>query len=89
VGYFLENVESVPDSRCANVRYEDLCDRPNQVIGDLLDALGLVPPQPLDLAARVQPRKASVLPVISRNRARLGGRLDPYCRAMGYPLPTE
>jgi len=85
--YFLEHLPEVPESRYTSVRYEDLCERPNETIGAILGALGLSPAQPPDLAGRVQPREAELLPVVARNLARLDGPLSRYCEAMDYPLP--
>lgn len=85
--YFLEHLAEVPESHCTSVRYEDLCDRPNEIIGGVLDALGLSAAHPLDLAGRMRPRETGLLPVVAGNLDRLNDGLSRYCEAMGYPPP--
>jgi len=85
--YFLEHLSEVSEARYTSVRYEDLCDRPNETVGAILGALGLTPAQPFDLTGRVQPRDAKLLPVVAGNLDRLDDGLSRYCDAMGYPIP--
>ncbi len=82
--YFLDHVGSVPPSDYISVKYETLCEAPDQTVSSILSFLGVASPLPLALDGLVNPRPVRLLPEVERQRPQIRQRLLPYFRAMGY-----
>jgi hypothetical protein len=74
----------LPPADCHDVRYEDLCARPNEVVAGILGWLGLAAGGVPDLSARIAPRAGPLLPEVERLRPALAARLPDYYRRHGY-----
>lgn len=74
----------LPPADCFDVRYEDLCARPNEVIAGVLGWLGLGTAGVPDVSAMITPRGGALLPEVERLRPRLAARLGDYHREFGY-----
>lgn len=69
-----------------DVRYEDLCLRPNETVANILDWLGLDNSGVPDFSAMIAPRGGKLLPEVERLRPGLAARLSDYHRMFGYTL---
>lgn len=74
----------LPAADCFDVRYEDLCARPNETVAGILGWLGLDPSGVPDLSAMIAPRGGKLLPEVERLRPTLAARLRDYYREFGY-----
>lgn len=84
--YFLENISALSKTDYINVKFEELCQEPEATISNILDFLGLTPPETID--CNIQPRPVQLLPEIDRNADRICERLQPYLTALGYDRPS-
>ena len=67
-----------------DVRYEDLCARPNETMAGILGWLGFDNSGVPDLSTMIAPRGGALLPEVERLRPTLAARLRTYCREFGY-----
>ena len=74
----------LPSIDCFDVRYEDLCARPNESMTGILDWLGLDNSGVPDVSALIAPRGGKLLPEVERLRPALAARLSDYYREFGY-----
>jgi LPS sulfotransferase NodH len=83
---FVENVSALPSSDFVSLRYEDFCDRPRAVVGEVLDFLGLSEEVPVDYERLVRKPHATIRDDATtatwRELRRLN--LDPYAARCGY-----
>ncbi|QEL20962.1 sulfotransferase family protein [Limnoglobus roseus] len=75
---------ALPRGDCFDVRYEDLCARPNETLAGILGWLGLDTVGVPDMSAVIAPRGGSLLPEVERLRPALTARLHDYYREFGY-----
>ena len=66
---------------CFDVRYEDLCVRPNETLAGILGWLGLDNP---DFSTMIAPRGGKLLPEVECLRPAFAARLNEYYRQFGY-----
>ncbi len=84
--YFVKNVSKLPSSDCVSIRYEDFCDRPRAVVGQVLDFLGLTEENPVDYETLVRKPRAAIgddAAVAARRELRRLN-LEPYAARCGY-----
>lgn len=74
----------LPRADCFDVRYEDLCARPNETIAAILGWLGLGDSGIPDLSTMIAPRGGKLLPEVERLRPMFAARLSDYYREFGY-----
>lgn len=74
----------LPSADCFDVRYEDLCARPNETMAGILGWLGLDSSGVPDVSTLIAPRGGKLLPEVERLRPRLATRLSEYYREFGY-----
>jgi hypothetical protein len=74
----------LPCADCFDVRYEDLCARPNETMAGILAWLGLDNSGMPDISTMIAPRSGLLLPEIKRLRPMLAARLSDYCREFSY-----
>jgi hypothetical protein len=74
----------LPGGACYDVRYEDLCARPNEAVAGILGWLGLDTAGVPDVSAMIAPRGGALLPEVERLRPALAARLREYYREFGY-----
>lgn len=82
--YFAENVEKIPAEDRISITYEDLCLRPRETIGKLLQFLRVDPAVPLDYESMISQRDPELLPEISQHRKQVLSGFQPYLAAHGY-----
>jgi hypothetical protein len=71
-------------SRAFNLTYNELCARPAQTIGRIVDFAGLRDTSGVDYAGLVQPREPELLAEVSRRRDSIRARNAEYCRRFGF-----
>ena len=76
---------ALPAADCFDVRYEDLCARPNETVSDILGWLGLDTSGVPDVSPMIAPRGGPLLPEVESLRPTLATRLSEYYREFGYP----
>jgi hypothetical protein len=74
----------VPAADRYEVRYEDMCAKPNEVVNAVLGWLGLEGDAKVDYAAMVETRAGKLLPEVAARQDDLAGRLADYYAAHGY-----
>jgi hypothetical protein len=81
--FYLKHHAELPPADRHDVKYEDLCRRPNEAVRGVFDWLGLGSELP-DLGKLVEPRAGSLPPEVERLRPRLASRLKDYYAKWGY-----
>ena len=76
----------LPRGDCFDVRYEDLCDRPNEMMAGILGWLGTENSGVPDVSTMIAPRSGPLLPEVERIRPTLAARLSEYYREFGYAV---
>jgi hypothetical protein len=76
----------LPSADCFDVRYEDLCVRPNDTLAGVLGWLGLDNSGVPDVSAMIAPRGGKLLPEVERLRPRIATRLSDYYRRFSYAV---
>lgn len=84
--YFVDNVAKLPAGDYVSVRYEDFCDRPREIVGEVLDFLGLTETAPVDYERAVKRPRASIADEASELTRKELRRLhlEPYAARCGY-----
>ena len=87
--YFLNQISRLPELDIVKVRYEDLCQEPEQVADQIIDTLGLVKIKEPDYPSLIQPRKIELVPEIKRVQDRLTNKLSNYLEYWNYGVNYE
>ena len=82
--YFLENVGSLPNTDYLSVRYEDLCNEPEEIILKILGFLRLEPKVTLAYDTLIEPRPTKLLPEVQGKYEQIRQKLQPYFAYHGY-----
>ena len=82
--YFLENVESLPESDYLCVRYEDLCQAPEATINKILGFLDLEARSTLEYQKLITPRAIDLLPEVQQQYGHIRQKLQAYFVDRGY-----
>ena len=82
--YFLENVDSLPNTDYLSVRYEDLCNEPEEIILKILGFLRLEPKVTLAYDTLIEPRPTKLLPEVQGKYEQIRQKLQPYFAYHGY-----
>jgi len=80
---YLDQLPRIRQSPCLIIKYEDLCDHPEQRMGDLMTFLDK--PQRVELDGVVDRRISPAPEMIHRIYTRHLDRIKPYLDALGYP----
>jgi hypothetical protein len=78
----------LPRGDSFDVRYEDLCARPNETVAGVLAWLGLNDDVVPDVSPMIAPRSGKLQPEVERLRSRLTGRLRDYYREFDFGAVT-
>ena len=87
--YFLENIDALPEQSYCAVRYEDLCQSPEETVQKILSFLGVETSCQVDYNALIRPRKVELLPEVKKQRDVLCQRLQSYLAYHRRCLLTE
>ncbi len=78
------NRTDIPCGDCFDVRYEDLCARPNETLACILGWLDLDNSNLPDVSTMIALRIGKLLPEVERLRPTLAARLKEYYHTFGY-----
>ena len=81
---YLKNISQLPRGDFLSVRYEDLCEKPNDVITDILRFLGLQSEK--DFTGYIKPRKLKLEPEVSFLRKYFYKKMKVYFDTFRYSL---
>lgn len=84
VRYFMKNMDGVPAGDTISIRYEDLCQEPEQAINSILAFINTEPNHNLDYKALIQPRPLKLTPTVAQHKQKIQARLKPYLDFNGY-----
>lgn len=76
--YFLQNIDSLPKTDYVSVRYEDLCNEPEETILKILGFLGLKQRSNLAYNTLIKPRPVKLLPEVQGKYEQIRQKLQPY-----------
>jgi hypothetical protein len=79
---YMQTVELIPESERVSITYPQLCDSPDETIGQVLDRLGLAGSE-VDYQAMVSPRNVTIDSVVAKQKARIHRRLAKYMATVG------
>jgi hypothetical protein len=82
--YFLQNIDSLPKTDYVSVRYEDLCNEPEETILKILGFLGLDQQSTLAYNTLIKPRPIKLLPEVQGKYEQIRQKLQPYFAYHGY-----
>ncbi len=84
---YLRSIRHVDHGPCFELRYEDLCDRPEETITAILSYLDVSAQRSVDYAGMIHRGVPRVPPVIMRHRQRIVRAFFRYGERVGYDLP--
>ncbi len=84
--YFVENIGRLAPGDYFSFRYEDLCERPVELLARVLDFLGVQPTRGAALRTTPRPRRTELLPEVEWYRDAIARKTAPYMRLHGYRL---
>ena len=82
--YFLENIGKLPQTDYISIKYEDLCDRPEETILKVLEFLELEARKNLDYQNLIETRPTNLLPEVEKNYDLICQKLKPYLKYHNY-----
>lgn len=82
--YYLKNIHALSRADYLSLRYEDLCERPQALLAQILTFAGVDAPLETAKSTPSKPRPAQLLPEIERRRAEIRLLMGPYMQLHGY-----
>lgn len=82
--YFLKNINRLSKKDFISINYEDLCYKPNVVIGEIMDFLGYR--VDMDFTEYISPRDLKLIPIVKFLRGYIYKTMIPYYRYLGYDI---
>ena len=83
--FFVDNIVNLPQTDYINVKYEDLCRQPNQVISNILNFVDACPSLNVDYSQLIQPRHLEWLPEITDvSKHQMCQATEKYLHYHGY-----
>lgn len=79
---YLQNINQLQKEEFISITYENLCQKPNSVMGTILDFLNMK--SDIDFDAYIKPRKLAILPEVQRMKKRIGKKMNAYNEYFGY-----
>jgi len=87
--HYIEHLSELDRSRYMEIRYEDLCRRPNEIVGNILEFLGLHASNEVDFTQIISRRPSRPITEVERRLPRFADRLEGYCKRFGYSLLSD
>jgi hypothetical protein len=84
--YFVDNVGNLPAESYISLKYEYLCDRPIEMLGRVLDFVGLDASLASSLRTPAAPRGHDVLPEVKAHEHVIKKKMAAYLAMQGYEL---
>ncbi|MEF8878865.1 MAG: sulfotransferase [Candidatus Thermoplasmatota archaeon] len=87
VEYYLKNIDKIPEKDYVSIKYEDLCNKPNQTIGAILDFLDLK--TNFDASRFVEPRHTKTVKSVEITEKLIYKTMKEYFENFGYTLKKQ
>ena len=85
--YFIENKSSLNENHdYLNVRYEDLCTDPEEIIKKIFSFLSMNPPEGFDYGSYIKPRNIAQLEELVKRKDIIERKMTSYLDYFGYNL---
>lgn len=87
--YYLDNIGKLPKSEYVAIRYEGLCQAPDETMGRIFEFAGVTPAPGLSYAGKIEPRPPKVMDDVWRQYRKMIPRLKQYLDFHGYPAEPD
>jgi hypothetical protein len=84
LNYYVTNIERLDKSEYLSIRYEDLIERPSELLKEILDFAGLDPSLAVRPLTPPKPRRTALLPEVEWYRDTIARKTAAYMRMQGY-----
>jgi hypothetical protein len=84
LAYFAKNIGRLDKSDYLSIRYEDLCERPSELLRKILDFAGIDPSYEVRPLTPSMPRKVALLPEVEWYRDAIARKNAAYMKMHGY-----
>lgn len=86
-GHYLENISELKENYdYLDVKYEDLCTNPKDVIKKIFSFLSISPPMGFDYESYINPRKVTALEELTSRKIIIERKMAPYLDFFNYSL---
>jgi hypothetical protein len=82
--YYAKNIARLPADSYVSIRYEDLCERPCEVLGRVLEFLRIDPAAASALQTEARPRRGNVLPEVKWYARVVAQKNAPFMKTHWY-----
>jgi Sulfotransferase family len=82
--YYVRSVGRLPASDHISIRYEDLCERPGEILGRVLEFLRVDPSRASAIRTEARPRRGDVLAEVKRYSRAIAQKNAAYMAIWGY-----
>ncbi|MEO8661951.1 MAG: sulfotransferase [Bryobacteraceae bacterium] len=87
--YYLKNIGRLAPSDYVSVKYEGLCQAPDETMQRIFDYAGVTPGQPMSYEGKIEPRPPKVVEDVWRQYRKIVPRLRPYLEYHGYEAEPD
>lgn len=84
MNYYIYHIEFLPRTEYVELRYEDLCEKPTELIRSIFDFLGMEPRIAMDFSLHVHPRSLKLLATLARDEVKLQAKFKRIMAYNGY-----
>ncbi len=81
---FLEQVKEIPEDSYTHVKYEELCNNPQETMEHILDFLGCEEGKDMDFSSFISPRDTSTEGCVKKLKGYIMRHMDHYCEYFDY-----
>jgi hypothetical protein len=82
--YFIKNIKTINNKDYVSIRYEDLCENPNEEIKKIMHFLKINFLTKIDLKAFIKPRKTVILKELKIREDYIMEKMEKYLKYCGY-----
>ncbi len=86
VNYYFKNIDKISEEDYVIIKYEDLCENPNQIMENILHFLGFKEKNNIDFRKYISPRKLQLDPTIIKLKNFIYKSMKKYFDFLGYEL---
>lgn len=82
--YYLKNIDKIPKEDYISIKYEDLCNKPNQTINNIMDLLDLK--TSFDASKHIKPRHTKTVKAVKIMKKNIYKKIKTYFENFGYSI---